>query len=558
MSGVAIFLLSASGIVLLVASFNLANMLLARGRSRRKEFAIRLATGGSRSRLVRQLLTENLVVALIGAAGGLLLTTWAMSLFVAAFPSAVPVALALEPSPDGRVLLATLLFAVLGTLVSGLGPALHLARADVIADLREHATSPAPRRTRARWLRTRDALVTGQLALTLVLLSGAGLFVRGAFEAARTDPGFTLDRGILVNIDTSLGGFDAARTREVQRGVLARVRALPGVEHASLGSLMPFAEFGEARRIQRAGPPIPRGEKAEAAGLVLATTTAIADDYFAALGVPLVRGRGFSPGESAGANGEKVAIIDVTLAARLFGERDGVGELIQFEPRIEGGERETLRVVGVAGGIRDDLFDAGPQPFVYTPIGRELRTNVYLHVKTGAPTPAAEAALLPDIRRAIHAVDRDIPIVSLETRPMFRERNLLLWVLRAGAEVTAVLAVAALVVALVGVYGVKAYLVARRTREIGVRVALGARPGQVMGLVFREGLPLAIAGLVLGVGLSLLAGQLVRGLLFQGRAFDVPVILAATCALLAVSALATWIPARRALGIQPTQALRAE
>lgn len=215
-------------------------------------------------------------------------------------------------------------------------------------------------------------------------------------------------------------------------------------------------------------------------------------------------------------------------------------------------------MVGIAGGIRQGFFDNGPQPFIYTPLGQDFRTNVYFHLKTAAPSAAAEAALLPAVRQALRAVDPGIPMVALETRPMFRDRNMVLWIVGAGARVTGVLAIAALIVALVGVYGMKAYLVARRTREIGIRMPLGARSGQVMGLVFREGLALATVGLTIGVALSLVAGQLVRGLIFQGRAFDLPVVVTATLGLLATSALATWIPARRALRIQPTRALRTE
>ena len=553
LSGVAVVLLAFSSVVLLIAAFNVANMLLARGRSRRREFAIRLAIGGSRARLVRQLLTENLIVTAIGGAGGLLLSWWMLRLALQALPRSLPITLTLDPSPDGRVFAATAALILLGTVISGLGPALHLSRASVATNLKvDHGRG----RRRSGWWTSRDVLITAQLALTLVMLTAAGLFMRGAIEAARADPGFTLDRGIIVNVDTSLGGYSAVRTREIQRDALARLRALPGVEHASIASLMPFAEFGQSRNVQKAGAALRRGDPGADAGLVEATTTSVGAGYFATMGIPLVRGRDFGPADEVPVEGERIAIIDEVLAGRLFGGGDPTGQLVQFG--LDDGEESptVMRVIGVAGGIRDDLFDKGPQPFIYTPLGRELRTNVYFHVKTLAATPAAEASMLPAIRQALRAVDPALPIVALETRASFRGRNLLVWTVGAGAGVAGALAAAALIVALVGVYGVKAYLVARRAREIGIRVSLGATPTQVLGLVFRDGLVVTVAGLTAGVGLSVLTGWLVRGFLFQGRAFDVTVIVVATCGLLSAASLATWLPARRALRIPPTMALR--
>jgi hypothetical protein len=219
---------------------------------------------------------------------------------------------------------------------------------------------------------------------------------------------------------------------------------------------------------------------------------------------------------------------------------------------------DVLRVVGVVGGVRGDLFDAEPEPHLYTPFGRDHRTNVYFHLRTRAASADEEAQLLPGVRQALREVDPRLPIVSAETRPYFRARNLMLWMVTAGARLMGALALAALAVALIGVYGVKAYLVARRTREIGIRIALGASPRRVIALVFRDGLVLATIGIVVGLLLSLVAGQLVRGLLFQGRAFDIGVVTIASVAMLVTVAAATWIPAYRATRIAPTQALRTE
>jgi predicted permease len=570
LAALTIFLLSFSGIVLLIASFNVANMLFARGRARQREFAIRLAIGGSRLRIARQVLTESLLLALVGGAAGIMLSWWSLRALVAALPSSFPLIFALDPAPDARVLVATLAFCLAGTFIAGLGPSFRLARLDTLPDLKGHALDDTGgRRGWRRLFSTRDLLVMGQLALTLVMLTSAGLFVRGAMEAAKADPGFTLDRGIIVNTDSSLSGYTQPRTRELYASLLARLRAVPGVEAASFGSLMPFSEFNEGEQIQRAGPPVRADDPAASSGLVSATTTLIGADYFRALGIPLRAGREFTETEEMATGGERIAIIDETLARRLFGNDDPIGALVQrtvpYHPPGEplgttapNAPPDVLRVVGVVGGIRTDLFESEPQPHIYTPFGRDFRANMYFHLRTRSASAADEAAMLPAVRQIVRDIDPVLPIVSLETRPAFRARNLVLWMITAGARLMGVLALAALAVAVIGVYGVKAYLVARRTREIGIRMALGASPRRVVGLVFREGLVLATIGIAAGLLLSLVAGQLVRGLLFQGRSFDVAVVVIAAASLLATVALATWIPAHRATRIAPTQALKTE
>jgi predicted permease len=551
-------LMTCSALVLLVASFNLANMLLARGRARRREFAVRAAIGGSRARIVQQLITENGILAIAGGAGGLLVSWWTVRLLAAALPASLPLTFTIQPSLDGRVIAATLICCALGALLSGLLPALRIVRADPMTELRGHGGDAVetPRRWRRRWT-TRDGLVTVQLALTLVLLTSAGLFVRGAVAAAASDPGFTLDRGVLVNVDASLAGYDAARSRDTYRRVLERFRAMPGVDRVSFGSLMPFGEFNDSRHFQRAGPVVRPEDPNAGATLISATATSVGPAYFESLGLPMLRGRDFTDADAFATEGEPIAIVDAALADRLFAGRDPLGELIQYS-HDDSVPPTVLRVIGVAAAIRDNLFDAAATPHVYTPFGRDFRTNIYFHLTTSGESADQEAAMLPSLRAALHEVDARLPLVMAETRPMFRDRSLMVWILRAAAGLTGGLALAALTIAVVGVYGVKAYLVARRTREIGVRVALGATRRDVFGLVFREGLTIAAIGLALGLALSLAAGQAMRSMLFQGRAFDLVVVAAAALALVGSAALATWLPARRALRIEPTRALRTE
>jgi predicted permease len=551
-------LLSLAAVVLLIASFNLANMLLARGRARSREFAIRLAIGGSHWRLVRQLLTESVVLALLGGIGGLVLSSWAMRFLFVNMPAVMPVSLAFDATPDIRVLASTVMFAVVSALVFGLGPAWRFARTDVLPELKEQAGEVPSRRLWLRWLTTRDALVMGQLALTFVMLTAAGLFVRGAIEAAESDPGFTLDRGIIANTDTTLISFSPTQSHEFYRRALEQLRRLPGVEVGALASHMPFSEFEDSVNVQMPGPPLHYGDPGAQGHLFSATTASIGAHYFAAMGVPVLRGRELSEAEEFASGGGAIAIIDETLARRLFPDVDPIGQSVQVADNREGAPPTLLRVVGVVGGVRPNLFDEGPRPFLYRPYGQMPRAIMYLHARTSAPTAEAEAAMLPTVRRMIAGLAPNPPIVSLETRPMFRERNLLLAMVRTGATLFAVLGIAALTLAAVGIYGVKSYLVSRRTREIGVRVALGAEPRDVVWMVIREGLLLIGAGLVVGAGLSLLTGQALRAVLFQGRALDVPVVLTATVTLVVSVLLASWVPARRATRVAPATALRSQ
>jgi putative ABC transport system permease protein len=555
LTGVTAMLVSLASVVLLIASFNLANMLLARGQARRKELAIRLAIGGSRQRLMRQLATESLLLALLGGAGGLLLSWWGTRFIFTSLPPLLPISLAFDPAPDARVIAAAVGFSVVAALFFGMGPAWTLARADALPALKDQAGEiRAGRRFWRRLVSTRDTLVMGQVALTFVMLTAAGLFVRGALEAAGSDPGFTLDRGLIVNIDASLAGYTPERARTYYRDALAALRAQPGVAAAGFASHMPFGEFQSTQNVQRPGPRI-RLEDATADQVVTATTVSVSSGYFDAMGIPVLRGRDFTDSEALSTGGERLVIVDEQLARHLFGDTDPVGREVQT---AEDGKPVLLRVVGVVGGVRPELFSTGPEPFIYLPFGQRFQSNLYLHARTSAPTAAAERAMLPAVGQALHALDPVLPFVALETRPMFRERNLLLAVLRTAASIFSMFGLAALFLAAAGVYGVKAYLVSRRTREIGIRIALGAESRDVVGMVLGEGLALGLAGLVLGVGLSIVTGDLLRGMLFQGRALDLPVIAVAAVTLVGSMLLASWLPARRAMRVPPTTALRAQ
>ena len=566
---VSVLLFSMSGLVLLVASFNLANMLLARGGARQKEFAIRLAIGGSRLRLLRQLVTESVVLALAGGLIATLVAWWSTRLLMTTLSGHMPLAMQFETAPDVRILAVTVGLCLVSALLFGLGPAWRHMKTDAVPELKDQAGELAGRR-RSRFS-TRNMLVMGQLALSLVTLTAAGMFVRSAVESAVTDPGFTFERGIMAVVDPTLAGRDATAARQFYERALARLRATPGVASASAGSLMPFGEFTESRSVQQAGAPIrnqgssrlnmdtsaPGGDTVE--GLVDSVSTSIGADYFKTIGLGMTRGREFTQAEELVASENRIAIIDEILASKLFGRGNPLDQIIQWQMGRAGSEQTVVaRIVGVVAPTRHQLLEDGMRPNIYTPVGQDFRSMMFLHVKTTAPSADAEAAMLPDIRRELVGLDPTLPIISLETRPMFRERNLVLWILRAGANVFVAFGLLALFMSVVGVYGVKSYVVARRTREIGIRVALGATPGNVVRLVVRDGLVTTVVGLIVGLGLSILAGSAIRSLLFGDWRFDITVIGAAVAALAIAATVAAWLPARRATRVAPTLALRSE
>ena len=542
-------LIGMASLVLLIACLNLTNMMLARGTARRKEIALRLALGSGRARVIRQLLTENLLLAAVGSAAGLLLATWGAHLLVASLASALPFVVMLDTTPDVRVLGATVGFCVLATVVSGLGPAWRVTRPDVLPDLKEQ---PAQEK-RGRTLSMRNLLVVGQIALSLALLTAAGLFMRGAVKAAVADPGFPLDGGVIANVDAGMAGYDETSGRGALRSVLQRVRNTPGVHSASFASLVPFGDYNESRVVQKAGTPAAAaGQPAEGPHAVL---TIVGADYFDTLRLPILRGRGFTSIEEESPNGPRVAIIDGPAARRLFGDEDPVGHAVQFAKDAATG-KTTYTIVGVVTGVRHDLVDRTPVAHVYLPTGQHYRGHVYMHVRLAGE--GVETAMFGALREAIRAADPRLPVLQMLTLRQQRDRNLMLWAVNSGARLFSVFAAVALLLAIIGVYGVKSYVVSRRTREIGIRMALGATRSSVLWLVLREGLTLTLAGIGVGLLLAWGVARALSGLLYEVSALD-PLVFAVAPIVLAASAMAaSYVPALRATRVLPLTALRME
>ena len=572
---VAILLFSMSGLVLLVASFNLANMLLARGSSRQKEFAIRLAIGGSRFRIVRQLLAEGVVLAVLGGVVATAAAWWATQLLVSSMGSHFPIAIDFNTAPDARIMATTVGLCFLSALLFGLGPAWRHAKTDAVPELKDQAGEIAGKRRRRysflRYFAMRDVLVMGQLALSLVTLTAAGLFIRSAVESAVADPGYTFERGVLVNVDPSLAGRDQPASRQFYERALATLRTMPGVTSASASSLMAFGELTEQKAVQKAGAPLKRAAAGSTSmgyggtgddaieGLVDSVATSIAANYFETMGLAVKQGREFTQAEELTPSANRIAIIDETLARKLFGNSNPIDQLVQWQFGASSNpETAVARVVGVVAPSHHQLLEDEMRPHLYTPLGQDYRSALFLHARTSFDSADREAAMLPDIRRALIGLDDQLPIIALETRSMYRDRNFVLWILRAGAKIFLAFGVLALFMSVIGVYGVKSYVVARRTREIGIRVALGATPRGVVGMIVKDGLVTTVIGLVLGLGLSVLTAFAIRGFLVGDGRLDITAILAAIMALAGAATVAAWLPARRATRVAPTLALRSE
>jgi predicted permease len=575
---IAPLLLGMAVVVLLVACLNLANMLLARGTARRKEIAIRLALGGTRWRIVRQLLSEGFVLALLGGVGGLILGLWSSDLLIGSMRKFMPFEIVWSTGANPAILAATFGFCLLGTLMFALGPAIKISRSAVITDLKEHAGEDVMRR---RWkFLPRNPLVVVQIAFSLALLTAAALFVRGAGKAASVDSGLKPGASYLLEVDASLAGYEPKRAQELYQNLNARLAALPGVEHVSISATVPFGIISSDKNVQRAGvhPGAEAKPSTAAEGLAFkAAWNSVGADYFLTVGLPVLRGRAFTEAEAT-QPGPRVAIIDEPLAKKLWPDGDALGQRVQYAgentPSGSGGgaaggtsaelskeekQDETIEIVGIVPVTRHDLFaNEEPDGSIYLPFARRFQSDVSFFVRFRSLAPGSEASAADLLRRTVRDVDPAIPIISLQTFAQYLDSNLDLWLVRAGAGLFSIFGGLALGLAVVGLYGVKAYSVARRTREIGIRMALGAQPGMVLRLIMREGSVMLLSGLALGLVLAAATGKILSGILYEVGALD-PIAFTAAPVLLAIATLiATWLPARRAAALNPVEALRYE
>jgi predicted permease len=442
--------------------------------------------------------------------------------------------------------LATTAFAALSALAFGLAPALNLTKLDLVDDLKDLGGARSP----GRRFSTRAWLVVCQIAVSLMLITAGGLFARGALRANVADPGYRYDGLLLASIDASLAGYDAVTGHARLLAVLDRVRRVPGVIAAGANSQVPFGDYHQSRRIARPGhKEVGRREP---------TYTRVTTDYFRAVGLPIVRGRDFTPAEADVSSRRRVAIIDEPLAQRLFPNEDPLGHEI-WSPVAEGArltaDDAPMTVVGIVPGIRDDLTEREPIAHVYVPEAAQERAQMHIHVRI---TPGSEAQMLRAVHQEIRAVDDRLPVVELRTMREFHERGLVLWAIRAAGRTLTGLGGLALLLATIGVYGVKSYVVSQRTREIGIRLALGATSRDIAWMLLRDGARMTLLGVAIGFPLAVIVGRLLSVAVFDVSPYDPLVLTLAPLVLAAAAGVATYLPARRATRVTPLEALRTE
>ncbi|HEV2806266.1 MAG TPA: ABC transporter permease [Chthoniobacterales bacterium] len=536
-----VVLLGAVAFVLLIACANVANLLLARAASRQREMSIRGALGASRSRVVRLLLTESVLLAIVGGAVGLLLAIWSLDLLVSLKPANLP-RLA-EIGVNRTVFLFTLGVSVFTGLLFGVVPALQVSRLDLNEGLKESSRggTDSPRRHRMRAL-----LVVSEVALSLVLLVGAGLMIRSFSRLLAVDPGFKADHVLtaFVALPQSKYPKHEEQTAFFDR-LLERLRNLPGVTAAGLVTDIPLYG-GSSTGFDVEGRP-------EAAPGTRAMTDyrLISSDYFAAMGMRLVKGRAFSRHDNETAPG--VVIINETLATRFFAGEDPIGRRLD----LSGDPKDLREIVGVVGDVRNYGLDAEVKPEVYVPFLQSAPG--YLSSVASAPTivvrSAMEASALGSaLREQVQALDKDQPVSEIKTMEWYladsmAQRRFNMFLLGAFAGI-------ALVLAAVGIYGVIAYTVTQRTHEMGIRIALGAKGGDILRLVFSNAMATTLAGIALGLGAAFALTRLLRSLLYQVSPTDPLIFAAIPLLLLTVSIIATYLPARRAMKVDPITALR--
>jgi predicted permease len=529
-----LLLLAIAGAVLLIACTNIANLLLALNDSRRREIAMRIALGATRGLLLRQLVTEYAVLAALGVAGALVLAQRLIALVPALMPD-IGFPLGFDFRIDHRVLAFTAAAGVLSVLVCGLIPALATTRTSPLEAMRAQ-TSPGGRLK----MPARKVFVVAQLAVSMALLMATGLLVRTLIHVETMDMGFDSNQNAAF---VAIAVAEQGPRLQVEFDALTgRIAALPGAKAASIARVVPFPDSGGgATKVALAPGELP----SQTAGTAV-WFNAVDNGYFRVMGVPVLLGRAFERQDTAAS--EKVAIVNQTLAKKLFGREDVIGRHL----RIGRQQPADLEIVGVAGDGKYADVTETPQPYLYLPLTQEEQSEVTLIVTT-ARDPAA---LLPTVRAALRQADPKILILNAQT--LTDHMRFATYSNRMAAYLSASLGVLALLLTAVGLYGVTAYTVSRRTHEIGVRMALGALRGTIFASVLKDGLKLALFGMAVGTALALLLGRAMSSLLYGVQPLD-PVTLLAVAALLTATSVAALVaPARRALRVNPMDALREE
>jgi predicted permease len=529
-------LLSLSGVVLLIACANVMNLMLSRGRARSREIAVRMAIGAGRGRLIRQFLTESLIIAFAGGILGLLVAQAGADLFSQVrVPSDIPLVLNFDLDP--RVLFFTALVAVASAVLSGLAPAFRSSRPDLSTALKPGSADGGKRRL----LFGRNALVVGQVAASLLLLVLATQLYRGVEYLLSAPPSFRTDHLLTATFDPSLARYTPAQTAEFYKHLLERARSLGGVKTAALAEALPYIPGGTQDRVVPEGYRLPAGTEA-----VSAITDTVSEDYFSSIGIPIVEGRAFETTDRADA--PRVAIVNQLFAGRYYPNQSAVGRRF----RLKGPAGPLVEIVGIARQSKYLFPIEPPIDYIYLPLGQNAKTGMTLMLQT-ADAPATLAGPLRDLVRSL---DAGQPVIGIRTmEDIFDQRaRETLGILTKAIDALALLG---LVLALVGLYGLMTYSVGRRQREIGIRMAIGSDRIVVLKMVLKQGLVLAGTGVAIGLAILMLLSKPVMRLV-GAHSFDWGRLALTAAGLLAAAAVGAYLPARRASLVDPISVLRQE
>ena len=528
------------GLILLIACANVANLMLARGAARRKEIGIRLALGASRVRLVRQLLTESLLLSLLGGGLGLLLAFWVTDLMEGFVPVLQYNIVANFFALDSRALVFTFVISIATGLVFGLAPALHSSNPQVVPILKGDLT--ANERARGRRFSLRPTLVVVQVALSLAVLVCGGLFIKSFRQAQTMDPGFGTKEALIAVLDPELVGYDTERSRNFFRQVTERMSSLPGVQSVATARLLPLGDSSNSNGpILKEGETLPRGS----AGRTIMTTV-ISAGYFRTMQIPMVDGRDFDDRDHAKA--QRVVIVNQQMANMLWPGDSAVGKRIF----IGAESRDALEVVGVVKTGKYNTLAEDPKPFFYYPMTQRRPASMAVVMRTNVDPRGLAASL----RKEVQNIDGSVPVSSVKT--MNEHLTYALWAPNMAASFSLAFGVLAILLSAVGLYSVMAYVVSQRTREVGIRMALGANRADVLKMITVQGMRLAVIGVAIGLVLSLGLARALSSLLIGVSGYDVTTFVIVSALLVLVALIACYLPARRATKIDPLVALRYE
>lgn len=532
-------LMAIVGLVLLIACANVGAMTLARATSRSKEIAIRLAVGAGRRRIIRQLLIETVLLFLIGGALGVILAVWATRLLLS-FKFSADVPISLDLGIDFRVLLFTLGTSLATGLIFGLAPALQASRPDVLAALNNDTTRASHRS------RTRNTFVTAQIAISLVLLVTAGLFVRSLGNATSIDIGFKPEGVETVTFDLGTQGYTQAQGREFYKQLSERVSSLPGVSGASLARMVPLNGSNMKTEISPRGQEPKPGERGLQVGL-----NVVDGNYFDTMAIAMLHGRVFNETDKEGA--PRVAVVNETMARRLNTEQKPDQDISSSvgQSFLMGGE--PIQIVGIVKDGKYDTLGEDPQPFVYRPFSQSYSGEMTLHIRRSA---GDAGSVLAAVRREAGVLDKDVPLLNVMT--MNEQIGYSLLPLRVATSVAGSLGLIGMLLAALGVFGVVNYSVTQRTREIGIRISLGAQTRDVLRLIVSQGLRLAIIGVAIGIAGAAALTRALTSLLYGVSALEPLIFVGTTVLMVSVVLLASYLPARRASRTDPLTALRYE